>query len=196
MIKKSLSILVCFSMMLLCFTGCKSKEVKTVEELIDEIGEVELDSGEAIAEAQEAYDDLSASDRREVENIDVLEDAIEEYNSIPLGRWSTTVVTDDAWIAFDDELAWNTGDEIEHTWVFTDDGYVEGTVRNVRTNQTEDRGRYTWSFGFDGTVHVDMRGGYAMFTTGSDGHDYVIRESGGDYEMISDPSPNLVYTPQ
>ncbi len=43
-----------------------------------------------------------------------------------------------------------------------------------------------------------MSGGLDMFMTGSfdDGHDYVIRESGGDYEMISDPHSNLVYTPQ
>ena len=61
-------------------TGCKSRDVKVVEELIDEIGEVDIDSGKAIEEAQDAYDDLTPSERREVENYSVLEDAIEAIN--------------------------------------------------------------------------------------------------------------------
>ena len=69
----------CISM-LLC-TGCKSSEVKSTEELINSIGEVTLESKDAIEAAQSSYDTLG-NDQAKVENLQVLQDAEEKYNDI------------------------------------------------------------------------------------------------------------------
>ena len=50
----------------------KDDEVEDVEDLIDEIGKVTLDDAEAIEAAREAYDELSASQKKKVGNYDEL----------------------------------------------------------------------------------------------------------------------------
>ncbi len=77
-------VFLCLLCVCLCFAllACKSEEVKNVEELIEDIGKVSLDSGDAIAEAEEAYDELSKDDKKKVENYDDLEDARADYNEL------------------------------------------------------------------------------------------------------------------
>lgn len=56
-------------LLLLTLAGCgKSAEVKELEARIDAIGEVTLDSADAIRAAEEAYQALSAEDRAKVDN--------------------------------------------------------------------------------------------------------------------------------
>ena len=56
--------------------------VAEVEKLIDAIGEVTLDSGEAIERAEQAYNSLSYNKQLEVSNRDVLFEARETYNEL------------------------------------------------------------------------------------------------------------------
>lgn len=60
--------LICIVALALCFTlaGCKSKEAKATEKLIDAIGTVTLDSGEAISIAEQSYSALSPDDKSAV----------------------------------------------------------------------------------------------------------------------------------
>lgn len=68
----------------LCLTamlsGCES--VDDVEAAIDEIGTVTMESGSKIDSAKLKYDALSESSQAEVENADVLMDAIAEYDRL------------------------------------------------------------------------------------------------------------------
>lgn len=74
-IKKWLAICLCLAM-LAALAGCgKSEYVKNAEALIDAIGEVTADSGEAIEAAQKAYDALTEEDKAKVDNADVLPEA-------------------------------------------------------------------------------------------------------------------------
>ena len=57
-------------------------KVKAVEDLIDAIGKVTVDSGDLIKAARAAYDSLSSDDRKSVKNIDELEDAEEAYDAL------------------------------------------------------------------------------------------------------------------
>ena len=52
--------------------GGKSAEVRNVERLIAEIGEVTADSGDAIARAEEAYEALSKNDQNQVSHVNDL----------------------------------------------------------------------------------------------------------------------------
>ena len=70
--KQVLALCLCLAL-LLALAGCgKSEYVKNAEALIDAIGEVTADSGEAIEAAQKAYDALTEDDKAKVENADLL----------------------------------------------------------------------------------------------------------------------------
>lgn len=69
----SLALACCFCISL-CACG-KSAEAKKVDELILAIGNVSLESKEAVRAAQESYDALSEEEKKEVENYSVLQDA-------------------------------------------------------------------------------------------------------------------------
>ena len=56
--------------------------IRQVEELINAIGEVTLESKEAIEAARAAYDDLSGADRKEVANAETLFDAEAAYQKL------------------------------------------------------------------------------------------------------------------
>lgn len=73
------SVLLCFALaaMMLFLTACG--EVGQVEKLIDAIGEVTVESGDAISNAQDAYDALEDEDKQKVENVAILTDAHEQY---------------------------------------------------------------------------------------------------------------------
>lgn len=72
--KKLLALLLVLTLML-TLTGCKNKAVKNAEELISAIGEVTLDSGEAITAARTAYDALTEKEVAKVENYALLTEA-------------------------------------------------------------------------------------------------------------------------
>ena len=73
-----LSIMTCI---LLCACG-KSHSVKEVESVIKAIGEVTLDSGEAIEKAERMYEYLTEKEREQVENKGKLVEARFTYNKI------------------------------------------------------------------------------------------------------------------
>ena len=63
-------LLVCICIML---WGCgKSEAVKNVESLIEGIGEVTVDSGTSIEEAENAYNALTDEEKKQVENAELL----------------------------------------------------------------------------------------------------------------------------
>ena len=73
-IKRTITILL-LSLILMCGLLCscgKSDAVKNVELLIDEIGEVTVDSEEDIKKEEEAYNALSEKEKKQVENADNL----------------------------------------------------------------------------------------------------------------------------
>lgn len=78
--RKIAAVLVLLLVLSLC--ACKSKEVKNAEALIAAIGEVSLESGDAIAAAQSAYDALSGEDKADVENSADLTAALDAYQVI------------------------------------------------------------------------------------------------------------------
>lgn len=73
-----LALTICVS---LCSCG-KSKDVKAAEEAILAIGEVTIDSGDAIEHAEKLYNILTDSEKSEVSNRVVLVDAREAYDVI------------------------------------------------------------------------------------------------------------------
>ena len=103
--KRVFAIMLALAMVfVLCACG-KSAEVKNAEDLINAIGEVTADSGDAIAAAEQAFQALSAEDQAKVENADVLPDArealekaiaekeaaeLEALRQSVLGRWDYT----------------------------------------------------------------------------------------------------------
>lgn len=80
--KKIIAVLLIL-VMALSFAACgKSQAVKDAEAAISNIGEVSLDSGRAIANAEKLYSGLSEKDAKSVENYSVLTEAREKYNSL------------------------------------------------------------------------------------------------------------------
>ena len=71
----------------------KAKEdAEKVDKLIKQIGTVNHDSGSAIREAREAYEDLSDEAKKYVERLDDLEDAEEEFENLGLRPETVTVI--------------------------------------------------------------------------------------------------------
>lgn len=64
------------------FTGCVNSDVKNVMTLIDNIGEVSVDSKNAIDIAQNEYNKLSEEDKQSVKNIDELENAQRDFEKL------------------------------------------------------------------------------------------------------------------
>lgn len=78
--KKILStLLVVVIVLSLCACG-KAPEIVNVETLIDRIGTVTIESGEAISKAEKAYEELYAQYQEDVSNIDKLIQAREEFD--------------------------------------------------------------------------------------------------------------------
>jgi len=70
-------------MMLLALSACgKSKEAARVDDLILSIGEVSLESNEAIGAAEDAYNALTDKDKADVEHYSDLEEAKSEFENI------------------------------------------------------------------------------------------------------------------
>ena len=104
---KKIIALVMVCMMALALFGCgKSTAVKETERLIDGIGEVTVDSEEAIEAAEAAYEALSEKDREQVSNYAALTDArqaleaaqLEALRQSVVGTWQTKLDVTDAMV--------------------------------------------------------------------------------------------------
>ena len=83
--KKVISVILLFALCAALFAGCGGKRtdaVKAVEEQIKAIGEVSLDSAEAISAAQKAYTALSEDEKNAVRNYDDLTAAAEKLRAL------------------------------------------------------------------------------------------------------------------
>lgn len=80
--KKAISLILALAMcLLLCACG-KSEAVLNVEELISAIGEVSIESKNAIDEAQKAFDALSTDEKAEVENYFILVESHDTFKQL------------------------------------------------------------------------------------------------------------------
>ena len=80
--KKKILPLVLAVVFVILLAGCKSQEVKTVEEMIATIGYVTLDSISKIESAENAYNQLPDNEKRNVGNISILYDARRTYDTL------------------------------------------------------------------------------------------------------------------
>lgn len=108
----------------------KPQAISDVESLIDGIGIVTTDSGDAITKAEEKYNDLSANEQAQVSNYDALKKAKEDYEDVVLdfltGRWERNRV---AKISYDN---FSEGDKLKDTIVI-----FKWNARLVITNTTQ-----------------------------------------------------------
>lgn len=81
--KKALILLLCL-VMVVSLAACKSEEAQRVDKMIDDIGEVTLDSNKAIYRAENEVEALSQEDRDQLENVDKLKAMHEEYDYLKL----------------------------------------------------------------------------------------------------------------
>lgn len=79
--KKGIALLLILTF-LFSLSGCQSAEAKKTDELIATIGDVTLDSGAAIAQAEEAYAALSDKDKEGVKKSDNLRVARKTYDNM------------------------------------------------------------------------------------------------------------------
>lgn len=77
--KKS-AILCMLLALLLLLSACQSKEAKEAEALIEAIGTVTLDSGDAIQAAEQAVANMQSGPLKEVQNLETLNEARSTYN--------------------------------------------------------------------------------------------------------------------
>ena len=80
--KRIIALVLALCMCLSLFACGKSEDVAIVEGFINDIGEVTLESGDAIEKARHAYDMLSDKDKEKVENINTLKDAEYYYGKL------------------------------------------------------------------------------------------------------------------
>ena len=80
--KKVISLFLVIVMCLSLVACGKSEAVKAAEEAIAAIGEVTVDSGEAIANAEKYYNILTDAEKAEVENRMALVDAKEAFEKV------------------------------------------------------------------------------------------------------------------
>ena len=76
--KKTLSVILVITL-LFSLAACKSGAVKSVEEAIEKIGTVSLDSDSTISNVEKMYADLSEDEQKQVSNYDLLVKARESY---------------------------------------------------------------------------------------------------------------------
>lgn len=75
----------------LALTGCKSQAVRTAEKQINSIGEVTIESGPAISEAEESYAALSSDEQGTVSNYQTLTDARDTYQDVVLDSFQSSI---------------------------------------------------------------------------------------------------------
>lgn len=86
------------------FSGCgKTEAVKAAEKLIASIGEVDLESGDVISDAREAFDALTEEEQGKVKNTKKLEKAEETYNGFVDFNDDIAAVVKGAEVSFSDK---------------------------------------------------------------------------------------------
>lgn len=131
--KRAISLALVFVLCLsLCACG-KSKEVKNVEEMISAIGEVSLESREAIIVAQDAYALLEDTEKEKVSNIDVLNGAVSQYKTLAKEkvedmRFKSLEIL---LVDYDYELAYQTWEEILSMSTFIGDTEMIEEAENM-----------------------------------------------------------------
>ncbi len=117
--RKIVSLLLIVVMICTVLTGCgKSKAVKAAEEAITAIGEITIDSGDAIASAEKLYNILTDSEKAQVDNRLALVDARESFEKL-----QGDLVYDNAKKAYEQlnvvaDLCSNGMDDIYGAWHF------------------------------------------------------------------------------
>ncbi len=94
----------------LCITlcSCKSKNAKTVDNLISSIGEVTLNSEEAITQAEAAADALEAEDFKQLEHLEDLKNARVTFNDL-VDRDTASQITESIDNLFKDGITLDSG---------------------------------------------------------------------------------------
>ena len=116
--KRIISLLLVFAMCL-SLVGCgKSKATKEAEAAIDAIGEVTIDSGDAIKNAEKLYNILTDAEKSDVDNRLVLVEAQEAF-----AKLQETLIYDNAKKSFEAlkevaNLCVNGMDDIYGAWYF------------------------------------------------------------------------------
>lgn len=89
--KRILALIVVLAMSL-SFCACgKSEKAKEVDELIESIGKVTLDSEKKIAEAEKAVEELDEDDVKHLDNLTMLEEARNEYDNLVCKKEASTI---------------------------------------------------------------------------------------------------------
>ena len=91
--KKAISLLLALALCL-SLTACgKSEAVKSVEAMIDALGEITLESIDAIRSAEDAYNALTEDEQKKVGNYKTLTEARDAYYELALvGEWCHTYI--------------------------------------------------------------------------------------------------------
>ena len=91
--KKAISLLLAL-LLCLSLTACgKSEAVKNVEAMIDALGEITLESIDAIRSAEDAYNALTENERKKVDNYATLTEARDAYYELVLvGNWYSSEI--------------------------------------------------------------------------------------------------------
>lgn len=118
--------------LVLGLVGCaKSDEAKNVEELISNIGEVSIESGNAILSAKNGYDALNAKQQEEVENLKTLTDAEKIFVELAKKESNTMMIDkkpDDAVAVLEAALPFDSSvqEDIDviYGWCFDIDGML------------------------------------------------------------------------
>lgn len=101
--KRWLSLLLLLIMLIsLCSCG-KSEAAQAVDAMISSIGVVDENSKVAIEEAETAYEDLSDSEKRSLENLAQLEKARTTFDELMANQAITAI----SWIGVVNEYSWN-----------------------------------------------------------------------------------------
>ena len=84
-----LAVILCLSL-----AACgKSEAVKNVEAMIDALGEITLESIDAISAAENTYGDLTTEEQEKVKNYETLTAARDRYYELALvGNWHDTYI--------------------------------------------------------------------------------------------------------
>ena len=81
--KKIISVVLCVITVMCCFASCgKSDATKAVEAKINAIGKITLEKGDAISDAEAAFELLSTDEGSDVKNFDILVEARNEYDKL------------------------------------------------------------------------------------------------------------------
>ena len=81
--KGKMAVFISLLLIVVALTGClKSEAAKEVDEMISQLGEITLESEEAIQEAEEAAEKLEEKDYKQLDNLEVLEQAKSTYQQL------------------------------------------------------------------------------------------------------------------